>query len=128
MLVETGDLVDVLVTVGELFKRIGQHILFLVDEGENLHAVSNADAQRSWHDAFRRLADQNDNQSLGWIMTFYETIHEGAPPFMFEGDITSVLQNQLIDGRDSIKTVGMVPYDFRDLPLEFGIQFELGTN
>ena len=46
----------------------------------------------------------------------------------FEGDITGVLQNQLIDGRDSVKTVGMVPYDFRNLPLEFCIQFELGAN
>jgi hypothetical protein len=91
LLTDTGDLVDVLVTIGELFKRTGQHLLFLIDESEGLHSVSNPDAMRSWHDAFRKLADQNDNQSVGWIATFYTTLHDEPPSFVMEGDILSRL-------------------------------------
>lgn len=88
---ETGDLVEVLIALGELFKRTGKRLLFLVDEGEGLHNVTNADSQRSWHDAFRRLADSNDNQSVGWIITFYLTLNDLPPLFMTEGDITTRL-------------------------------------
>jgi len=91
LVTETGDLVDLLVRIGELFKRTGKNLLFLIDESEGLHSVSNGDAQRSWHDAFKRLADQNDNQSVGWILTFYTTLHDEAPTFMLEGDITTRL-------------------------------------
>lgn len=90
-LTETGDLVELLVVIGELFKRSGQHLLFLVDESEALHNVSQGDAGRSWHDAFRRLADHNDNQSVGWILSFYTTMQEEPPTFMMEGDITTRL-------------------------------------
>jgi hypothetical protein len=90
-LTETGDLVEVLIAVGELFKRTKKRLLFLIDEGEGLHNVTNPDAQRSWHDAFRRLADSNDNQSVGWILTFYQTLNDQPPLFMMEGDITTRL-------------------------------------
>ena len=90
-LTETGDLVNLLVRIGELFKRTHRNLLFLVDESEGLKSVTNADSRASWHDAFRRLADQNDNQSVGWMLTFYTTLHEEAPEFMMEGDIMSRL-------------------------------------
>lgn len=96
-LTETGDLVRVLAVVGELFKRSGQHLLFLVDESEALHVVSQHDAQRSWHDAFRRLADSNDNQSVGWVLSFYTTMQDEPPGFMTEGDIMTRL------GREGIR-------------------------
>jgi hypothetical protein len=88
---DTGELVDLLVTIGELFKKTDQHLLFLVDESEALHYVTNADSQSSWHEAFRRLADTNDNQSIGWVVTFYATINAEAPVFMLQGDITTRL-------------------------------------
>jgi hypothetical protein len=87
LLTDTGDFVDVLVTIGELFRRTGSHLLFLIDEMEALHNVSNEDAQRSWHDAFRRLASDDDNQSVGWIAAFYQTVHDQPPQFMLEEDI-----------------------------------------
>jgi hypothetical protein len=90
-LTETGDMVGVLIAVGELFKRVDRRLLFLVDEAEALHNVSNADSQGSWHDAFRRLADPNDNQSVGWIVSFYQTLNDDAPRFMMEADITTRL-------------------------------------
>ncbi len=104
-LVETGDLVDLLVTIGDLFKRVGTNLLFLVDESEVLHNVNNADAQNSWHDAFRRLADSNDNQSVGWILTFYTTMQDEVPRFMFEGDITTRLGNEGIVRLEALETV-----------------------
>lgn len=88
---DTGELVDLLVTIGELFKKNNQHLLFLVDESEALKDVTNADSQASWHEAFRRLADTNDNQSIGWILTFYATDFAAAPDFMLTGDITTRL-------------------------------------
>lgn len=88
---ETGELVDILVVIGELFKRTNRRLLFLIDEGEALHNVSNADSQGSWHDAFRRLADSNDNQSVGWILAVYRTLNNDPPRFMMEADITTRL-------------------------------------
>jgi hypothetical protein len=90
-LLETGELVDVLVAIGELFKRTDHRLLFLIDEGEALHNVSNADSQSSWHDAFRRLADTNDNQSVGWILAIYTTLNSDAPRFVIEADIMTRL-------------------------------------
>jgi hypothetical protein len=88
---ETGDLVEILVAIGELFKRTRRHLLFLIDEGEALHNVTSGDPQRSWHDAFRRLADSNDNQSVGFILAIYQTGHNDPPEFIMEGDITTRL-------------------------------------
>lgn len=90
-LTETGELVETLIALGELMKRTGKHLLFLVDEAEALHRVSNADSQGSWHDAFRRLADPNDNQSVGWIVAFYQSMADEAPRFMMEADILTRL-------------------------------------
>ena len=104
-LTETGDLVDLLVTVGDLFIKVGKRLLFLVDESEALHNVSNADAQSSWHDAFRRLADSNDNQSVGWILTFFTTMQDEAPSFVFEGDITTRIGNEGIIKLETLGTV-----------------------
>ena len=104
-LADTGELVDLLVTIGDLFKRVGKSLLFLIDESESLHSVSNADAQSSWHDAFRRLADSNDNQSIGWILTFYTTMQDEPPTFMFEGDITTRIGNEGIVVLEALETV-----------------------
>jgi len=88
---ETGELVQILVSIGELFRRCKKNLLFLIDEGEALHNVTNHDAQRSWHDGFKRLAESNDNQSVGWILSFYTALQDEPPTFMFEGDITTRL-------------------------------------
>lgn len=83
---ETGELVELLVAIGELFILGGERLLFLIDEAESLHNVTNGDAQTSWHDAFRRLAGE-DNHSVGWILAFYETPTQTPPGFMTQGDI-----------------------------------------
>ncbi|MFC1909689.1 BREX system ATP-binding domain-containing protein [Chloroflexota bacterium] len=93
-LTDTGSLVDVLVTIGELFKRTDGHLLFMIDEAEALHSVSNEDSRRSWHDAFRKLSDANDNQSIGWIASFYSSAVNDAPSFMMEADITTRIGNE----------------------------------
>jgi hypothetical protein len=98
-LLETGELVELLVAIGELFRRTGTNLLFLIDEAESLGVVEQRDAQRSWHDAFRRLADTNDNQSVGWIITFYAQFQDDAPTFMAEADITTRL------GKDGIRVL-----------------------
>lgn len=105
---DTGELVAVLVHIGELFKRTGRHLLFLVDESEGLHVVTQEDARRSWHDAFRRLSDQQDNQSIGWILTFYTVMANEPPPFMMEADIVTRL------GREGMVTLDpLAPVEVR---------------
>jgi hypothetical protein len=103
-LVETGDLVELLVGIGELFKRTGSNLLVLIDEAEGLHYVTQEDARRSWHDAFHRLADQQDNQSIGWICAFYSAMHQQAPEFMVEGDIVTRLGKGGIVQLDPLST------------------------
>ena len=98
---ETGDLIELLVSIGELFRRIGQNLLFLIDESESLHNVSNNDAQRSWHDALRRLAGE-DNRSIGWIMTFYANDKDEQPMFVREGDILDRLGDRGILVREPL--------------------------
>jgi hypothetical protein len=40
------------------------------------------------------LADPNDNQSIGWITSFYASMQDEAPAFMMEGDIQTRIGNQ----------------------------------
>lgn len=100
----TGDLVDLLVGIGELFTRVGTHLLFLVDESESLHNVSSNDAMRSWHDAFRRLAGE-DNRSIGWILTFFATDNDEPPAFMREGDIMDRLGDKGVIVREPLAPI-----------------------
>jgi len=103
---ETGDLVELLVAIGELFRRVGKNLLFLIDESESLHNVSNNDAQRSWHDAIRRLAGE-DNRSIGWIMTFYATDNDEPPQFTRDGDILDRLGDRGILVREPLESVAV---------------------
>ena len=110
---ETGELVELLVSVGELFKHVGTRLLFLIDESEALHNVNNNDAMRSWHDAFRRLSGE-DNRSIGWILTFYASDHEETPGFMREGDILDRLGDRGIIIREPLQELEVKKF-LRDL-------------
>ena len=99
---ETGELVELLVSIGELFKNVDTRLLFLIDESESLHNLNNNDAMRSWHDAFRRLAGE-DNRSIGWILTFYASDNDEAPVFMREGDIMDRLGDKGIIVREPLQ-------------------------
>jgi hypothetical protein len=122
---ETGDLIELLVQIGDLFQRTGENLLFLIDESESLHNVSNDDAQTSWHDALRRLAGE-DNRSIGWIMTFYATDNDEPPAFTRHGDILDRLGDRGIIVRDPLEPTKVEKF-LGDLFLAFVDQEQLAS-
>jgi hypothetical protein len=104
---DTTELVDVLVRLGQLLRERGKRVLFFIDEGEGIKNVGKRNAQISWHDGFRNLAD-NTNNSIGYIISFFvDSTHE-TPEFISEDDIVRRLgQRNLVDlqpysGQDEI--------------------------
>ena len=81
-----GELTSTLVALGKLFQEEDIYYIFLLDELEGIRNVKDNDAQRSFHDAFRRLAD-DANDTIGFIVSTYATNDEAIPDFIFELDI-----------------------------------------
>jgi hypothetical protein len=117
ILSDTGDLVDLMTAIGELFRANDENLLFLIDESESIHNVSNRDAQISWHDAFRRLAGE-DNQSVGFMLTFYTNPSYPPPAFLEEGDITTRLGEYGIIRLEAMETPELQKF-LKDLLREF---------
>lgn len=84
--VGAGDLVEVLVAVGNLASRVGQKLIFLIDEFEELQNVRPGDAAESIHQYLRRLAEPA-NASVGFLLGFKADVLDDAPPILRRGDI-----------------------------------------
>lgn len=84
--VGAGDLVNGLVAIGNLATRVGEKLIFLMDELEELHNVRAGDASESIHQYFRRLAEPS-NASVGFLVGFRADILDDAPPILTRGDI-----------------------------------------
>lgn len=85
-LTSAGELTGALIALGKLFQAENIHYVFLLDELEGLKNVQDLDAQRSFHDAFRRLADDG-NDTIGFIISTHGAKDEDVPEFIFENDI-----------------------------------------
>ena len=84
---QTYDLVKVLTGLGNLSMRYQKkRIIFLIDEAEALNNVSDPNALDSFHDAFRKLAD-NDNNSIGFILSLFATGSNDMPEVVTRPDI-----------------------------------------
>jgi hypothetical protein len=59
-----------------------------LDELEGLNNVDDSDAQESFHDAFRKLADQ-ENDVAGFIVSIFAGSEAQIPQFVFRPDIVS---------------------------------------
>lgn len=79
-----------LVGIMRLFVNKGIYYLFLLDEMEGLHNIRNQDCRESFHDAFRKLAD-DDNDVVGFIVSIFAMQEEDIPEFMFQEDIKTRL-------------------------------------
>lgn len=84
--VGAGDLVEVLVAVGNLAGRVGEKMIFLIDELEELQNVKPGDAAESIHQYLRRLAEPA-NASVGFLIGFKADVLDDAPPILRRGDI-----------------------------------------
>jgi hypothetical protein len=81
-----GDMVEALVAVGRLARKVGARLIFLVDEMEELHNVKAGDAAESVHQYLRRLAEPA-NASVGFLFGFKADVYDDAPPILRRGDI-----------------------------------------
>ena len=84
--VGAGDLVEALVAVGNLAGRVGEKLIFLIDELEELQNVKPGDAAESIHQYLRRLAEPA-NASVGFLIGFKADVLDDAPPILRRGDI-----------------------------------------
>ena len=85
-----SELYRVLIGLVRLFVRRGTYYVFLFDEMEGLSKVRNQDARESFHDALRRLAD-DDNDVVGFILSVYAMSEEEIPDFIYTEDIVNRL-------------------------------------
>ena len=84
--VGAGDLVNAVTAIGNLASRVGEKLIFLLDELEELHNVRAGDASESIHQYFRRLAEPA-NASVGFLVGFRADVLDDAPPILRRGDI-----------------------------------------
>ena len=85
-----SEMYHVLTGVVRLFVGKGIYFLFLLDEMEGLRNIRNQDCRESFHDAFRRLADDN-NDVVGFIVSIFAMQEEEIPEFVFMEDIKTRL-------------------------------------
>jgi len=102
-----SEMYRVLIGIMQLFVNKGIYYLFLLDEMEGLHNIRNLDCRESFHDAFRKLADDN-NDVVGFILSIYAQQEEEIPEFIFLPDIITRLNKANIHelkylGRDEIR-------------------------
>lgn len=85
--VGAGDLVDTVVAIGNLAVLVGEKLIFLIDEFEELQNVKVGDTAESIHQYLRRLAEPA-NASVGFIIGFKADVIDDAPQVLRRGDIT----------------------------------------
>ena len=85
--VGAGDMVNVLVAIGNLANKAGEKLIFLLDELEELQNVKAGDAAESIHQYLRRLAEPA-NASIGFLIGFKADVLDDAPEILRRGDIT----------------------------------------
>jgi len=86
--VGASDLVNVIVAVGNLANRIGEKLIFLLDEFEQVRDVKTGDAAESIHQYLRRLSEPV-NANLGFIIGVFASVLDEAPEVLRRGDIVS---------------------------------------
>jgi len=84
--VGAGDLVNAVVAIGNLASRVGEKLIFLLDELEEMQNVKAGDAAESIHQYFRRLAEPA-NASVGFLVGFRADVFDDAPQILRRGDI-----------------------------------------
>ena len=85
-----SEMYRVLVGIMRLFVEKGIYYLFLLDEMEGLINIRSQDCRESFHDAFRKLAD-DENSVVGFIVSIYAMQEEDIPDFVFREDIKTRL-------------------------------------
>ena len=85
-----SEMYRVLVGIMRLLVNKGTYYLFLLDEMEGLRNIRNQDCRESFHDAFRKIAD-DDNDVVGFIVSIYTISEDDIPDFIYAQDIVTRL-------------------------------------
>lgn len=85
-----SEMYRVLVGIMRLLVNKGTYYLFLLDEMEGLKNIRNQDCRESFHDAFRKIAD-DDNDVVGFIVSIYTISEDDIPDFIYTQDIVTRL-------------------------------------
>lgn len=84
--VGSTDLVNALVSIGNLASKVNEKLIFLVDELEQLQNVKTGDATESIHHYLRKLAEPA-NASVGFLFGFKADVLDDAPEMLRRPDI-----------------------------------------
>ncbi len=109
-----SEMYRVLVGIMRLLVNKGVYYLFLLDEMEGLANIRNQDCRESFHDAVRRLSD-DDNSVAGFIVSIYAMQEEEIPDFVFREDIKTRLNRANIHHLDYLADDDDVRQFLRDL-------------
>jgi hypothetical protein len=84
--VGSTDLVNSLVSIGNLASSVNEKLIFLVDEVEQLQNVKTGDAVESIHHYLRKLSEPA-NASVGFLIGFKADVLDDAPEMLRRADI-----------------------------------------
>jgi hypothetical protein len=96
------DLTKCLIGIGNLAKKNGEVIIFLMDEAEQFQDVTDPESYKLLHDYERRLCEQS-NSSIGFIMAGFSLSPNDMPEWYIRADIRRRL------GQNKIKEIGFLP-------------------
>ena len=109
-----SEMYRVLTGIMRLFVDKDIYYLFLLDEMEGLANIRNQDCRESFHDAFRKLAD-DDNGVVGFIVSIYGMQEEQIPDFVFREDIKTRLNKANIHNLEYLANDDDVRQFLKDL-------------
>ena len=97
-----SEMYHTLAGIMRLFVDKNINYLFLLDEMEALRNVGNPDCRESFHDGFRRLADDG-NDVIGFILSVYCGSEVEIPDFIYTEDIKTRLNRSNIHELEYLK-------------------------
>lgn len=97
-----------------LFQAEAKHYLFMLDEMEGLSNLDDQDAKESFHDAFRKLAS-DENDSLGFIVSIFAGSENQIPDFVYRPDIINRINRNNIHMLNYLQESQEVEKFLRDL-------------
>jgi hypothetical protein len=108
------EMVTIEVGLTRLFQAETKNYLFLLDEMEGMRNVDDSDAQESFHDAFRKLAS-DENDALGFVVSIFAGAENQIPDFVFRPDIINRINRNNIHLLNYLQEPNEVEQFLRDL-------------
>ena len=81
-----GDMVNGLVGIGRLAEKVGEKVIFFIDEGEQFRNIKTGDSSESLHDYIRKLAEPS-NSEIGFIFGYFANTRDEMSEIVVRPDI-----------------------------------------